>query len=242
MRNFAAALAIGICLIITAWVLANGIKERNNYNDTIKVTGLGKKDFVSDLIVWSGSFSRMNMDLEMAYSELNKDREIIKDYFLKSGVSGDELIFSAVDINKEYDYQYLPNGASNRIFTGFRLTQTIKIESGEVDKIENISREVTELINKGVEFYSSPPEFYYTRLTDLKLEMVSAATEDARLRAERIAENSNAALGELKDARLGVFQIIAQNSNEDYSWGGTFNTLAKEKTATITMRLEFAID
>ncbi len=40
---------------------------------------------------------------------------------------------------------------------------------------------------------------------------------------------------------MGVFQIIARNSNEDYSWAGTFNTTSKQKTATITMKLQFGI-
>lgn len=242
MKNIGAAIAIGLALVITAVVLVSGIKQRNDYNDTIVVTGLGKKDFVSDLIVWSGSFSRLEMNLKDAYTKLDTDREIIRKYFSAKGVKEGDLVFSAVDINKEYEYQYLQNGGSNRIFKGYRLTQTVKIESKEVDKVESISREVTELINQGVEFNSNTPQFYYTGLSDLKLEMISAATEDARQRAERIAENSNAKLGNLKEASMGVFQIIAQNSNEDYSWGGTYNTAAKKKTATITMRLEFAID
>lgn len=242
MKNIGAAIAIGLALIITAVVLVSGIKQRNDYNDTIVVTGLGKKDFVSDLIVWSGSFSRLEMNLKDAYTKLDTDREIIRKYFSAKGVKEGDLVFSAVDINKEYEYQYLQNGGSNRIFKGYRLTQTVKIESKEVDKVESISREVTELINQGVEFNSNTPQFYYTGLSDLKLEMISAATEDARQRAERIAENSNTKLGNLKEASMGVFQIIAQNSNEDYSWGGTYNTAAKKKTATITMRLEFAID
>lgn len=242
MKNLGAAIAIGLALIITALVLVSGIKQRNDYNDTIVVTGLGKKDFISDLIVWSGSFSRLEMNLKDAYTKLDADREIIRKYFSAKGINEADLVFSAVDINKEYEYQYLQNGGSNRIFKGYRLTQTVKIESKEVDKVENVSREVTELINQGVEFNSNTPQFYYTGLSDLKLEMISAATEDARQRAERIAENSNAKLGSLKEASMGVFQIIAQNSNEDYSWGGTFNTTAKKKTATITMRLEFAID
>lgn len=241
MKNTAGALIIGLAVIITAWVLVSGIKQRNDYNDTIVVTGLGKKDFVSDLIVWSGSFSRLEMDLKEAYSKLDADREIIKKYFAAKGVADQELVFSAVDINKEYEYQYLENGRSNRIFRGYSLTQTVKIESNDVDKVESISREVTELINQGLEFNSNRPQFYYTGLSDLKLEMISAATGDARQRAERIAENADAKLGDLKEASMGVFQIIAQNSNEDYSWGGTYNTAAKKKTATITMRLEFSI-
>ena len=109
-------------------------------------------------------------------------------------------------------------------------------------KIEQVSREITELLNKGVQFNSSPPRYYYTKLADLKIEMISKATEDARIRAEKIAENAGGTLGDLLSARMGVFQITGQNSGEDYSWGGAYNTSSKNKTASITMRLEYKVD
>ena len=72
--------------------------------------------------------------------------------------------------------------------------------------------------------------------------MISKATEDARLRAEKIADNSGGQLGELSSAKMGVFQILGQNSKESYSWGGTFNTSSKLKTASITMKLVYKVD
>ena len=124
-------------------------------------------------------------------------------------------------------------------FTGYQLSQSLQIESKEVEKVEKISREITELLNQGIAFYSQQPRYYYTELESLKLEMIAKATEDARIRAERIAENSEAKLGDLISANMGVFQITGQNSGEDYSWGGAFNTSSKNKTASITMKLVF---
>ncbi len=108
--------------------------------------------------------------------------------------------------------------------------------------MEKISREISELLNQGIAFYSQPPRYYYTGLESLKLEMIAKATEDARIRAERIAENADSDLGDLINANMGIFQITGQNSGEDYSWGGTFNTTAKNKTASITMKLTFEVD
>ncbi|TAE51133.1 MAG: SIMPL domain-containing protein, partial [Bacteroidetes bacterium] len=71
--------------------------------------------------------------------------------------------------------------------------------------------------------------------------MIAEATHDGYVRAGKIAENSGSRLGSLKSADMGVFQITAQNSSEDYSWGGAFNTSAKRKTANITMRLEYEV-
>jgi hypothetical protein len=98
------------------------------------------------------------------------------------------------------------------------------------------------LINSGVEFYSEKPEYYYTKLGQLKIEMIAEATKDAAARAQKIAENAGGKVGSLKSANQGIFQIVAQNSNEDYSWGGSYNTSSKKKTATITMKLEYEID
>ena len=73
----------------------------------------------------------------------------------------------------------------------------------------------------------------------MKIELLKQATEDAFIRAQTMAENAKSGVGNLKNATMGVFQITGQNSNEDYSWGGSFNTKAKDKTASITVKLEF---
>ena len=94
-------------------------------------------------------------------------------------------------------------------------------------------------MNNGVQFYSKSPRYYYTDLSDLKLDLISKATEDAMLRAENIVLKSGASLDNLVKADMGILQIVGQNSNENYSWGGTYNTSSKKKTASITIKLKF---
>jgi len=242
MHKVISASIITLGIIIALAIGANGLKNRNSASNSINVTGLGKKDFTSDLVVWTGSFSKISYVLKEAYEMLNKDQQSIKAYLKDKGINEDEIVFSAVDINKEFNYTYDAKGNQNREFNGYRLTQRVEIESKEIEKIEAISRTITEIINFGVEFYSNQPQYYYTQLSELKIQMIAAATEDARIRAEQIAEKSGSELGNLHNASMGVFQIIGQNSNEDYSWGGSYNTSSKMKTATITMKLEFGVD
>ena len=66
--------------------------------------------------------------------------------------------------------------------------------------------------------------------------------KDAHERAAKIAENGGGSLGKLKTADMGVFQITAENSSEEYEWGGSFNTSSRRKTASVTIRLNYAID
>ncbi|PHX82452.1 MAG: SIMPL domain-containing protein [Flavobacteriales bacterium] len=240
MKTHFSSIAFALAIILAALSFSNAYKFKYKSNNSVSVTGLGSKDFVSDLIVWSGSFIRKNGSLKDAYAELDSDRDKIKKYLLKQGTSTDEIIFSAVDIDKEFADVWDDSGTKTiSVFSGYRLTQRVQIESKDVDKVEAISRQVTELINSGIEFYSSSPEYYYTKLAELKIEMIAEATKDANTRAKKIAENAGSDIGALKNASMGVFQIVAQNSAEEYSWGGSFNTASKRKTASITVKLEY---
>jgi hypothetical protein len=243
MKQHLNHIIIGLAIIGTAGILAGAFKNRNKHSDTISVTGLGSKDFVSDLIVWSGSFMQRNMNLKDAYTQLDKDREEIKKYMLSKGLKESNIVFSAIDISKEFEDNFDKNGNRTKsTFAGYKLTQSIQIESNEVNKVESVSREVSELINNGIEFYSDAPQYYYTKLAELKIEMIAEATRDANTRAQKIAENAGSNVGRLKNADMGVFQIVAQNSSEGYSWGGSFNTSSKRKTATITVKLDYETD
>ncbi|PZW42461.1 hypothetical protein LX95_00773 [Mesonia algae] len=243
MKNYTSAIIFGIAIVAASIFLGKAYTDRNKVDGQIEVTGLGKTDFSSDLIVWEGSFGSENTNLKQAYLSLEEKKSTINAYLTNKGIQPEELIYSAVSTSKKTKTIYTINGDyAGEEFVGYQLNQSLEIESKEVDKIEKVSREITELLNQGVQFYSQAPRYYYTKLADLKIEMISKATEDARLRAEKIAEFSGGALSDLESARMGIFQITGQNSGEDYSWGGTFNTSSREKTASITMKLVYKVD
>lgn len=242
MKNQLSAILFSIAIVISSIVLGNAFMNRNKVKGNISVTGLGKTNFTSDLIVWEGVFTKTNIQLEQAYSDLEKDKQIVLDYLISMGVKEESIVFNAVKTEQKRKSNYSDNGKyMGDEFVGYTLRQTVQIESKEVEKIEEVSREITELLTKGLQFYSNPPRYYYTQLEDLKIELVSAATENARYRAEKIAGNSKSDLDELRSAKMGIFQITGQHSNEDYSWGGAFNTSSKEKTASITMKLQYSV-
>ncbi len=241
-KNIIAITVASLGFIIGLGILGSAIKNRNKSENTISVTGLGTNKFTSDLIAWSGNFSRNSFELKSAYDELANDKKVIENYLVSRGITKDEIIFSAVDIQKLYNYGSDSNGRSTQTFAGYQLSQSVSIDSKEVSKIENLSRNITEIINLGIEFTSSPPNYFYTKLADVKHQMIADATKDARQRAEKIAENAGSKLGKLKKATMGITQITAPNSTEEYSYGGTFNTSSKDKEASITIKLEYQVD
>ena len=243
MKNYISVSIASIGIIIAAFLFGSTFKSRNKKDNIISAKGLGTIDFESDLIVWKGSFGKKDENLKDAYAQLEKDRQKIENYLMKKGISINEMVYSSIDIRKNYKSVYDKNTEqSSSVFTGYELTQNVTIESKKVDKVEELSRKITELITSGIELNSYAPSYYYTKLADLKIKMIASATKDAKNRAKTIALNAGSDLGKLQNANMGVFQITGRNSSDDYSWGGTYNTSSKLKTASITMRLEYFAD
>jgi uncharacterized protein len=243
MKNYISTAIIALTAIICFWILGNAYKYKFKTTETISVTGLAEKDFTSDQIVWTGNYSRKMIDLKAAYVALKEDESKIRTYLKEKGIADSEMVFSAVNLNKDFDRKTDVNGREiGNEFTGYNLKQDVTVDSKNIDKVEKISREVTELIQSGIEFNSSSPSYYYTKLAELKLDLLAKASADAKQRAETIAKNSGNGLGKIKKANMGIFQITGKNSNEDYSYGGAFNTSAKNKTASITTKIEYAVD
>jgi uncharacterized protein len=242
MKQHLNTVIMSLAILVGVLILARTYHNRHRTNDVISVTGSASQDFESDLIVWSGTYSASNMDIKAGSTALRTNQDAVRAFLLGKGIKEKEIVFSAVSVEKISHYVEDGDGKGHYEFGGYDLSQTVIIESNEVDKVERVSREITDLILQGIEISSNHPDYYYTKLSALKIKMVAAATEDARIRAEQIAEKSNASLGHLRFASMGIFQITAQNSTEDYSWGGSFNTSSRRKTASIAMKLQFGVD
>jgi uncharacterized protein len=241
MKAYLKYIIISIAAIIVALLIGNAYKYKNKTAQTISVTGLAEKDFISDQIVWNINYSRTNTDIKISYAALKEDEKAVKAYLADNGVPEKEIVFSSVDVNKNFNSSYV-DGKNISTFTGFTLTQKVSIDSKGIAKIEKLSREITTLLEKGIELNSSSPSYYFQKLNELKVDLLAKASEDAKQRAKTIAKNSGASLGKLVKANMGIFQITGKNANEDYSYGGSFNTSSKEKKASITVRVDYKID
>ena len=230
------ALILSAGLIISTYIVTDGIVEIKG-NRSITVTGSAKQQIKSDLIEWTGSFSCESKLMPEAYTKLKSDSEKVKKYLKEKGINEEDMVFSSIDTNPIHEVNY--NGQYTNNIIAYRLYQRVQISSTDVDKLSRIAREATELINEGIEFQSYPPQYYYTKIADLKVSMLGEATKDAKNRAEQISQNTGSSIGALKSAKMGVFQITPLYSTEvsDYGINDT-SSLEKEITAVVTCTFE----
>jgi len=242
LKGYLPTVIIALAIIVTASIFAGAYKSKFRKQVTISVTGLAEKSFASDLIVWRGEYQRKSLDLKSAYALIKNDETNVRQYLKSNNIADNELVFSSISIEKVFDTKYNDQGKQiSSVFTGYKLSQTVTVESKNIDRVEVVSREVTKLIESGIEISSLEPSYFYTKLSELKIDLLAKASADAKKRAETIAENSGGALGKILKADMGVFQITAPNSNEDFSYGGAFNTSSKNKKASITIRINYSI-
>jgi hypothetical protein len=243
-KSILTALIIGLCIVASCGLLAYGLAHfRSNSTHTITATGSSSVDFESDIIIWRGSFSAVAYTSQEAYTKLKADAQRVKQYLLDNGISEAEIVFNSVDIARTYRQLYDNNG--NYVGSeadGYQLTQGVIVSSYNLDNVEKISRDISSLLDQGVELTSDSPEYYYSGLETLKLDLINKASQNAKERIDIMANNTGATLGKLKNSNLGVFQITAQNSGtSSYSYDGAFDTSSRYKTATITVKLEYDI-
>ena len=241
--NKTVAAIFAISILGAALFLAKAYKTRGDQAGHISVTGLGSIDFSSDQILWTGHFETSDKDLSKAFETIRKQRKIVEEYLLERGVQGSDITFRQVDSDEEKRKIYNDDGKYiGSEFEAYRLSQVVQIDSRDIDLVISISREISELLEQGLEIESYNPKFYYTELDDLKLNLIRQASENGRIRAEQIADNSKSTIKGLNSAKLGVFQILGYNSGESYSWSGTFNTSSRWKTASITVKMDFEVE
>lgn len=234
---------LGVCIagatITSTVILSRGFMRIKKFsNEVITVTGSAEKKIVSDYIVWNSGFSRRKPEMTVAFDKLKKDLKKVKDYLLSSGVKEDEIIVSQVDT--EVLYKKNEKGHDTNEIEGYRLSQGIEVRSYDVKRIDNVSRQSTELINQGIEFISGSPEYFYTKLAELKIEMLAMATENAKKRAQSMAVSTGNKIGLMRSAKMGIFQITPVNSY-DVSWYGNNDTSSFEKKVNAVVNVTFSI-
>ncbi|MFA6599485.1 MAG: SIMPL domain-containing protein [Candidatus Omnitrophota bacterium] len=235
---------LGLCIaaatIVSSIIFSKGFLSVTKFmREQITVTGSAQKNIRSDYAVWAGAFVRRDLTMASAFQKLGEDLAKVKQYLLGQGIGDKEIVVRQIET--ETIYKKNEKGNDTNEIEAYRLKQAVELRSGDVEKIARISREATGLINEGIEFSSGSPEYFYTKLDELKVEMLAKATENAKLRADNMVKATGNRIGFMRSAKMGVFQITPVNSTEISDWGLN-DTSSLEKKVTAVVNASFSIE
>jgi hypothetical protein len=236
--RFLMGLALGTALVISTVVGARAL-VRVKSDETVQVTGSAKRRIRSDLVVWSAKVSARAPTMKEAYKTIASEMPKVTDYLGKKGVPKAQLKVFSVSTKILHPHDKDGRELSD-VVSGYELTQALEVRSTDIDKVGAIANAITELIDDGVELESDAPEFIYTKLGDLKIQMLAEAAKDAHVRGEQIARSTGAQLGPLRSARMGVIQINPADSTETSNEGNN-DTTSEEKDIITVVGATFAL-
>ena len=243
--GFVGVLGLAAAAIASTSIAANtwkSVRGRVAAQRQIEVTGSAKKRITSDTIAWSASISANDLDRTAAYKKLRANAEATVAFLKTQGIKAEEILPQSVTFNQlthtEVTRKTVAPGkeeaTSREVFDGFAVDQTITVRSHDVEKVERASREVTSLLEQGITIESQAPLYFYSKLGELKLEMLAAAGKDARSRADNILKSAGgASLGKLVVADMGIININPANSSSTSEEGNNDVTAMEKDIITI---------
>jgi len=227
---------LGFALIISMFIFSATWRKIKSENQTITVTGSAKKVIVSDLGILRGTLSVEAGTALEAYRALQAQKPILMEYLKSKGFSGDKVNIQTISSYPNYSFNQQGQNTGIRSFSS---SQMIDVSSSDVQLIKSMSIEISSLVERGVSFQVNQPEYYYTKLGDIKIEIQAEAAKDAMIRGQRIAEATGRELGALKSARMGVLQITPENSNLTSDYGvNDVSSIRKEIVAVVNANFE----
>jgi len=235
-----------VALLAATWVAASTwerVKTKPKEH-SIQVTGSATRRIVSDLIQWSATIDVQNADRSAAYRQLHEHVAQTVAFLEKSGIAKEEIGVSSVSVSQIQELEVTGAGEERierYVVKGYQLQQTVNVSSGDVETVAQASREVTSLLENGISISSGVPQYHYTKLGDLKIEMLAEAAKDARARAENIIEAAGGELGDLVGADMGVININPPNSRAS-SWDGNNDTSTVEKDIITVVHATFELE
>lgn len=219
-------------------IIATGIIASKMTRDTISVTGSYSQIVTSDKGQYEFEVVARGTSRANAYSILKKQNPIVIKYLKSQGFKDNEI--EEKYINGYNLYKTTINGGSTDEIIGFNATQKYSVSSNDVEKIKKISTDINTLTEKGIDISGYEPSYFYSKLSDLKIEMLAKASKDARQRAKAMLKATHNSVGKVQSLQMGVFQITPENST-NVSDSGISDTSTIKKKVTSVANVTFRI-
>lgn len=220
--NLFIALAILLGLIAGAYILGKSLQRFRTDDRFISVKGFAEREVKADLVIWSFKIRITTNDLQEGNASLATATKKVNDFLIKNGISASEITQQDLTVTDKQANEYGGQNTNERF--RYIIQETIEVRSNNVDRVQSVSRMTSELLDAGValsttnDYRGTGLRFIFTKLNQIKPEMLAEATRNARLAAEEFTKESKTDLGKMRKASQGLFSIL--DRDESLAGGG----------------------
>lgn len=229
LRWFGTAGILAVGLIAGGYLLGDGLLRAKDAERAVTVRGLAERNVTADLATWTISYSATSSSLAEAQGKVRADTQAIEAFFKELGFPADALQPTGANVSSY----------TNEGLTTYTVRQRLSLRTTDIARAQKAVARQFDLVGRGVFLEEGSGMAYtFTKLNDIKPEMVAEATRDARAAAEQFAKDSNSGVGKIRDATQGYFEIEARDGDAG-GWGMADSPYKKVRVVTT---VSFSLD
>ena len=228
-----AAIILALGVVVGGYLLGDGLRRARMADRAVTVRGLAERNVTADLATWTISFSAQGTELGAVQAEVDRDARTVAEFFRAAGFPDEAVSDAGGSVNQYFD--------SNRGENNVTINRRVQLRTNDVMRARAAHARQFEMIRRGVAVQEgSGMQYVFTRLNQIKPEMIAAATQDARRGAERFANESGTAVGGIRSATQGYFSIGPRDGDDaEETYGGRDSPFQKVRVVTT---IEFYLD
>ncbi|MGL5254687.1 MAG: SIMPL domain-containing protein [Brevinema sp.] len=208
------SIALVIGLVFSAVVIRSGILGFRSYERTVQVKGLSEREYPADIIMAPVPVTATGNDSAVLYSQLDRQAQRVRSFLLDEGVAESDVTVSIPNVIDKAAREYSGSDIGDTRYTG---TVVVTIYSTNVNKVRETFNKIGSLGREGIVMrlgdYEYQTEYHFSKLNDVKSEMLKEAALNARQSAQTFANDSGSKVGKLKTASQGQFSINPRDNN-----------------------------
>lgn len=213
MKNLQ-AIIIALGLVLCGYFIGWGVRSVKMLDRTVSVRGLSEIERKADKAIWPIVFQEMGDNMYSLNAAADRKSKMIEEFLLQNGIKKEEIEISSPKIEDTRSNMY-------STYPGYRykFTQVVTVSTSDVDLVLDLMKRQSELLNQGIAIQQNweyRTQFDFTGLDGVKPQMIEEATKNARITAEKFAQDSRSELGKIKRASQGQITIADRDENTPY--------------------------
>ncbi len=205
------ALFLAVGMSVGGYFIGNMMYKSKVATNIATVRGLAERDVKANIASWSVNFEASGDTAAVAYETANASKAKVVAFLKEAGFADAEVTPNALTVNKREDR----DNTGRITATSYVIYGSVVVRAEDVDKVAAATQKVGDLVGQGVLLTSSYPQYFYTKLNDVKPEMLGEATRNARTAAEQFAKDANAKVGAINSAGQGAFTLSPRDAGEN---------------------------
>ncbi len=157
------------------------------------------------------SFSITGGNLSQLYGQSSANETVLINFLVQKGVKRPEIKAGNLEIEDLLANQYRANGiTADQRYILKDTTSTVR--SNDVTLVDQNIRALNDLVKQGIVLTANTADFQFTKLNDIKADMLRAATKNARDAAQQFANDAGSKVGSIQSANQGFFSVDSRDS------------------------------